>query len=50
MAARFRKIGVTTVGACAGVALATWALNPFDNKSAFTVSVSFFQSIIGLSS
>lgn len=33
MAARFRKIGVTTVGAAAGVALATWALNPFDRSS-----------------
>lgn len=30
MASRFRKIGVTSIGACAGVALATWTLNPFD--------------------
>lgn len=27
MASRFRKIGITTVGACAGVAVAAWALN-----------------------
>lgn len=34
MAARFRKIGVTTVGACAGLGLAGWALNPFDRQYA----------------
>lgn len=32
MAARFRKIGVTTIGACTGAVLATWALNKNDNK------------------
>lgn len=32
MAARFRKFGVTTVGACAGLGLAGWALNPFDRQ------------------
>lgn len=32
MAARFRKIGVTTIGACAGLGIAAWALNPFDRQ------------------
>lgn len=40
MAARFRKIGVTTLGACAGAAVAAWALNPFDKS--FSVSFYFF--------
>lgn len=39
MAARFRKISVTTLGACAGLGLAGWALNPFDRQYA----VSFFS-------
>lgn len=34
MAARFRKISVTTLGACAGLGLAGWALNPFDRQYA----------------
>lgn len=34
MAARFRKVGVTTLGACAGLGLAGWALNPFDRQYA----------------
>lgn len=34
MATRFRKIGVTTLGACAGLGLAGWALNPFDRQYA----------------
>lgn len=38
MAARFRKLGVTTVGACAGAALAAWVLNPFE-RSPYSVSV-----------
>lgn len=34
MASRFRKVGVTAIGACAGAGLAAWALNPFDRKYA----------------
>lgn len=36
MASRFRKVGITAIGACAGASLAAWALNPFDKS--FTVS------------
>lgn len=32
MAARFRKIGVTAVGACAGLGLTAWALNSKDKS------------------
>lgn len=39
MAARFRKIGVTTLGACAGLGLTAWALNPFDKQ--YGVSLAF---------
>lgn len=34
MAAKFRKMGITTLGACAGLGLAGWALNPFDKQYA----------------
>lgn len=47
MAARFRKIGVTTLGACAGLGLAGWALNPFDRQyavSEFTLIYIYFFS------
>lgn len=39
MAARFRKVGVTTLGACAGLGLAGWALNPFDRQYAVSCIV-----------
>lgn len=31
MATRFRKLGVTTLGACAGAAVAAWAINSKDS-------------------
>lgn len=31
MASRFRKLGVTTLGACAGAAVAAWAINANDS-------------------
>lgn len=37
MASRYRKLGVTTLGACAGGAIAAWALNPFE-RSPYKVS------------
>lgn len=43
MAARFRKIGVTTLGACAGLGLAGWALNPFDRQYGVSLSESVFH-------
>lgn len=36
MASRFRKVGITAVGACAGAALSAWALN---NNDAYTVPI-----------
>lgn len=45
MAARFRKIGITAAGACAGVAVATWALNPFDRMPQ-RVSIKPFQAFL----
>lgn len=47
MAARFRKIGVTTLGACAGLGLAGWALNPFDRQYAVRINDSEFSSVGG---
>lgn len=39
MAARLRKFGVTTVGACAGAALAAWAINANDSPYKVVVVV-----------
>lgn len=44
MATRFRRFGVTAIGACAGVGLATWTLNPFD-KSLTVNQHAFKQSM-----
>lgn len=42
MAARFRKIGVTTIGACAGLGIAAWALNPFDRQYVVSNHLDFY--------
>lgn len=44
MAARFRKAGVTAIGACAGAAVAAWALQ--QKESPFKVSYIIFESLL----
>lgn len=42
MASKFRKVGVTAVGACAGAAVAAWALNSKD-KSPYMVCIGIME-------
>lgn len=39
MASRLRKIGISTIGACAGATIAAWALNSNNNHTVQTASI-----------